>query len=133
MRFKTDKKLLFKLSEDIVDVYSTLFTKGNKKKALKELDDHPTITLENAVVLAFFSGGSTVQIAMFMSIAFFILRRAEYVNYFIEELYSFDSLYRILFLLAYTTFASGLLITIWKRHEINYIHIMQIEFKDRMN
>lgn len=60
MRFKTDKNLLFKLSEDIVDVYSSLFTKGNKKKALKELDDHPTITLENAVVLAFFSGGSII-------------------------------------------------------------------------
>jgi hypothetical protein len=61
---------------------------------------------------------------MFISICLFIVRRADYAAYFIEELYSFDSLYRILFTMIYITFAAGLLITIWKEHDINYIHLL---------
>lgn len=45
LHLKVDKKLLFKASEDLVEVYSKLFTKGNRVKALKDLDVRKTISL----------------------------------------------------------------------------------------
>ena len=51
----------------------------------------------------------------------------------LNEFYALESFYRVLFALTYMTFAAGLVIKIWKDHEINYIHIMEIDFKDRMS
>lgn len=45
MHFKKDKKILFRLSEDLTVFYSQLFTNGNRKKAVKELDVRPAISL----------------------------------------------------------------------------------------
>lgn len=30
-------------------------------------------------------------------------------------------------------FAAGILIKVWQKHDINYIHIFQVDYKDRMN
>jgi hypothetical protein len=57
-RMKKDHQLLYGISQDIVETYSNLFTDGNKAKAQKELDARKSISLQNAVVLSFFGGGS---------------------------------------------------------------------------
>ena len=67
------------------------------------------------------------------SIYMLVIGPQRYKVFLTEQLYSFNSLYRMLFVLVYASFAAGVLIHVWGRREINYIHIMQIEYKDRMN
>lgn len=57
-RMKKDHKLLYNVSQDIVEAYANLFNDGNKVKALKELDARKSVSVENAIVLSFFGGGS---------------------------------------------------------------------------
>lgn len=128
-----DHKFIFQVSEDLVDVYSKLFTRGNNKKAKSELDPKQNISLKNAIFLAFFSGASCVQLFMLMLFILVVSAQLEDTSYFLDEFYSLDSLFRLLFTISFLTFASGLCIMIWKDHDINYIHLLQVDFKDRMN
>ena len=54
------------------------------------------------------------------------------MNY-IDEFFQLDPIFRLLFSVAYVPFAAGLLVKIWQAHDINYIHIMEVSYKDRMN
>lgn len=89
--------------------------------------------MKNAVILAFFSGASFVQLFMISIFLTVIVGQLDDTSYFIDEFYSLDSLFRLLFALSFLTFASGICIMVWKQHDINYIHLMQVEYKDRMN
>lgn len=130
---KRDKVLLFRASEDLVEVYSQLFTKGNRERALRELDVRKTISVQNAIILSYFSGSSTYALFMLVSFLVVMVDETDYEREILDDFYSFGSLFRQLFVLAYLTFASGVCIMVWKSYEINYIHIMQIKYKDRMN
>ena len=44
-----------------------------------------------------------------------------------------NPVYRLFFVVAYLPFAAGVCIMVWKRYDINYIHIMQIELHNRMS
>lgn len=40
---------------------------------------------------------------------------------------------RLIFSFAFMSTAAGLLVKIWEQHSINYIHIMQVDYVNRMN
>lgn len=40
---------------------------------------------------------------------------------------------RLFFSCAYLPFAAGICVHVWQKYEINYIHIMQIEYSNRLN
>lgn len=56
-----------------------------------------------------------------------------YHRYYIDEFFQLDPLYRLLFSTTYLAFAAGLLVQVWQAHGINYIHIFEVDYKDRMN
>ena len=51
----------------------------------------------------------------------------------IDDFYQLDPVFRLFFSFAYVAFAAGLLVRIWHAHEINYIHILQVQYQDRVN
>ena len=44
-----------------------------------------------------------------------------------------NPVFRLYFVMTYLPFAAGVCIMVWKRHDINYIHIMQIELHNTMS
>lgn len=91
--FKKDKKLLFRLSEDLVSAFAQLFTNGNKDKALRQLDVRKTISQQNAVVISYFSGATTYAFFMLV-VLFIVLSRTEFKREVMDDLYSFGSIFR---------------------------------------
>lgn len=75
---KGDKKLLYRLSEDLIDVYAQLFLKGNKVKAVRELEARKSISIKNAIITSFFTGGSFYAIFMLISLLAFVFNQDEY-------------------------------------------------------
>lgn len=52
---------------------------------------------------------------------------------FIDEFFQLEPFFRLVFAMSFMTFAAGCLIKIWQAKEINYIHIMQVDYDSRMN
>lgn len=132
-KMKTGNRVIFRATQDLIDVYASLFTKNDLKRAKKELEAQQNISLKNAIILSLFSGGSIVQILMLIFFFVGVHRQLTDTSYYLKEFYSLDSLFRLFFVLTYLSFAAGVCIKIWRQYEINYIHILQIEFKDRLN
>lgn len=53
---------------------------------------------------------------------------AYYINQF-----QVDTFMRIGWTMFYAPFAAGICVLIWTKYEVNYIHILQIEYKNRLN
>lgn len=54
-------------------------------------------------------------------------------EYYRVELFELGPFLRLLFSMVFISYASALLIYFWQRHEINYIHLMEINYKNRLN
>jgi len=52
---------------------------------------------------------------------------------YMGELFELGPFHRLLFTIVFLAFATAINIKFWQNHGINYIHLMQIEYKDRLN
>ena len=87
------------------------------------------------MVLSLFSGASLSTILMMILFLILLSTDKEQINkgYFINEYFQLDPIFRLLFTSAYIAFAAGLLVKVWQKHEINYIHLMEVKQEHRMN
>ena len=129
---------IFHVSEDILNIYSNLFFKGNLRKAKKNIDSQKNISFKNAIILSFFTGGSIIQLCMWVSFILIVqesldddLHLSKISNR--NEFETLQPLIRLFFVTAYIPFAAGLCILVFRTYDINYIHIMQIDYDNRMN
>lgn len=123
------------MHKDITEVFAGLYFRGNKERALKVLDAQQEITQEQLLSLSLFSGFSISNILQIFLFFVLVSRnfRGAYHRHWIDEFFQLDPLNRLLFTFIYFSFAAGLLIRVWKQHDINYIHILQVDYRDRLN
>lgn len=126
---------LVHLHNDIVKVFAHLFMKGNKKKAQKILDQHQEATIWELTEISGFSGGSLALILLIIIYTLIYTERHEKPNqeFYWDEMFELGPFLRLLFSVVFLTYAGAILVNFWQKREINYIHLLQIDYKNRLN
>ena len=78
--------------------------------------------------LSLFSGAYLSQILMLIIFITTVLSKKEKIDtsFFFNEFYILDPIFRLICTSAYIALAAGVLVKIWHKYGINYIHIMEV-------
>lgn len=119
------------LCNDIIEIYANMFAGKNKRRAESALEEQQDVSAGDIIVMSLLNGISVAIIAVMVHNYWKELHHQGGV--FLAQIFQLMPILRLLLYLAYLPFAAGLCIMVWKNHEINYIYIMQIDFKNRMS
>ena len=117
------------LSNDLLELYSTIFFKGNVNKARSALDaTNSDMRTSDTVVISLFAGFITI---LLMFCAYFCKPTNGGPNAN-SELSSSIYVFFVTFVFVWILFATGLSIQIWKSYHINYEYLFGIDPNYRM-
>ena len=117
------------LSKDLLEFYSTIFFKGDKKEARRALDaTNSDMRTSDTVVISLFAG---FIIILIMCCAYFC-NPEDGGPLASSELSSSIYVFFVTFVFVWILFASGLCIQIWKHYHINYEFLFEIDPTYRM-
>ena len=109
---------------DIKTVYATNFCNNDIKQAKSELEKQKSVIRQSDLaILSFLSGG----IIIFILIMFFYAVKVNPEIYESDEFWNAlaasNPIMRSMFVICYILFAVGLCIMVFRKNEINYMHI----------
>ena len=85
--------------------------------------------------MSLFTGASLAQLFMLIVTTGLISGSLRVVKnkYFYLEFFQLESLFRLFFSTVYASAAAGCLVKVWQSYGINYIHILEIKYSERLN
>jgi hypothetical protein len=117
---------------DIKAITAKFFTNGDKYKAKTLLEGEVNeISRHNLTVVA--SLGGALTITYFFLILFMTTQSDSLSEGFWKMFKAQNSTMRFTFIIIYIIFASGWCISVFRKHEINYIHIFDMDYKKKVS
>jgi hypothetical protein len=117
---------------EIIQFYAEHFTKNDKVKAERQLDNHNyEVRRKDAILISFFCG--TISIIIFMFIVLLSIpdsaldKKGTKIVSSAQELASSMYTFRFLFMMIFTVAAAGVVIKTLKSIRVNYMYIFELD------
>jgi hypothetical protein len=120
------------LRSDIKKVTAKFFAGGDLSKAKTMLDGEVNEISRNNLTVISGLGGAILTNYLFLFL-FVIFNSKNLTSQFWEMLSAQNATMRLTFIFIYSIFACGLCISIWRRHEINYMVIFEMNYKNKVS
>lgn len=115
-----------KISTDMVSYYADSFCEGSLKRARRFFEGHLTeLRKVDAAMLSYFGGIFTVMLPL---VIFFMCAKASTSDY--SNLMCWLSafpVFRLAFMLSFLIGGSGLCIQMFRKYQVNYIYILELD------
>jgi len=117
------------VSKDIKTVYAKLFHKDNIKAATKALEGETGgIDKFDLGILAFFSGG-VIVLLVFLFLFCIYQNDGKFDEHVLSHIDALNPTMRITFLICYIILASGFVVRVFRKAQVNYLHIFEFDYR----
>jgi hypothetical protein len=128
------RRCIKSLTSDITSVFAKVFTKGDLQKAKEVLTQDKFVIQKLDLFYLSFMAGGCFSVAGFTFI--YALMEQEVIfreKQVIAAVAAFTPVMRVTFLMIYIVVASGIVIRVLRKKEINYLHIFEIGYQHRIS
>lgn len=118
--------------QDLILVYATFFTGGNKTKAKEQLDQSQnTMSVPDLLNITFYSGAIFICAFILMFISLHQPEQFSNSNFW-SFMKASNPILRFTFIIGYTLIATGFCIFVFRKYEINYLHIFELDYRQKV-